>query len=122
MGTEDINDKQKLFRTEIGQRATVQRETVGTEPAAIPNRMLADLGLAIQTLPHYKLTGYRYFGSAAVHIYAHGTLHQLDLVSQAHPLILYGCPEDLAAKGLEDLIREMKAAYGKTHSKLRSGF
>jgi hypothetical protein len=122
MGNNDISDKQKIFRDSIGQKATVQREQMGQETASIPNRMLADLGLKIQDEPKNKLKSYRYMGSAAVHIYLNETLGQLDLVSQAQPLVLYRCPEDLAAKACEDLIREMKAAYGRSHGKLRSGF
>lgn len=118
----DISDKQKVFRDEIGQKATVQREQVGMEAASIPNRKLCDLGLSIQEDPHYKLSSYRYLGSAAVHIYANDVLHQLDIVSQANPLVLYRCPEDVAAKAVEDLIREMKQAYGRRAGKLRSGF
>lgn len=121
MGKEDISDKQKIFRDAIGQKATVQREQAGVEEAALINRQLADLGLRAQDMRTH-LKNYRYLGSAAVHLYVHDALLQLDMISQAHPLVLYKCPEDLAAKGIEDLIREMKQAYGKTHGKLRSGF
>lgn len=122
MGKSDINDKQKIFRDAIGQKATVRREQVGADQAAGPNRALCDLGLSIQRDPQYKLETYEYLGSAAVHIYANKTLGLLDIVSQANPLVLYRCPEDVAAKGIEDLIREVKAAFGRTHGKLRSGF
>lgn len=110
------------FRDSIGQKATVNREQVDAETAAQPNRLLVNLGLAIQQEPKHRLETYRYLGSAAVHIYAHDLLGQLDIVSQANPLVLYRCPEDLASKAMEDLIREMKAAYGRRHTKLRSGF
>lgn len=122
MGKIDISDKQKIFRDAIGQKATVQRETVGVEQAAIPNRMLCDLGLKIQENPKFKLETYTYLGSAAVHIYYNETMKQLDFVNQANPLVLYRCPEDVAAKALDDLIREVKAAFGRRHGKLRSGF
>jgi hypothetical protein len=113
MGKTDVNSKDKIFLDSIGQKATVQRETVAMEQAATPNRMLCDLGLKIQQEPKFQLTNYRYLGSAAVHIYFNDTLGQLDFVSQANPLVLYRCPESLAAKAIDDLIREMKAAYGK---------
>lgn len=122
MGKEDVSDKAKIFRDSIGQKATVQREQVGLEHASIPNRMLCDLGLHLQEEPKFKLGTYRYLGSAAVHIYFNELLQQVDIVSQANPLVLYRCPEYLAAKAVEDLVREMKAAYGKGHGKLRSGF
>lgn len=122
MGKADVNNKDKIFLDSIGQKATVQRETVGLEQAAGPNRMLCDLGLKIQQEPKFQLKTYKYLGSAAVHIYYNELLGQLDFVSQANPLVLYRCPEALAAKAIEDLIREMKAAYGKRHGRLRSGF
>lgn len=122
MGNELGSTKDKIFLDSIGQKATVQRETVGIEQAATPNRMLCDLGLKIQDEPKFQLKSYKYMGSAAVHIYYNETLGQLDFVSQANPLVLYRCPEPLAAKAIEDLIREMKAAYGKRHGRLRSGF
>ena len=118
----DISDKQKIFRDSIGQKATVQRETVGLEQASAPNRLLCDLGLKLQEEPKFKLQTYKYLGSAAVHIYLNETFKQLDFVSQANPLVLYRCPEFIAAKAVDDLIREMKAAYGRRHGKLRSGF
>jgi len=122
MGKIDITDQQKIFRDSIGQKATVQRETVGVEQSAIPNRLLCDLGLKFQADEKLKLQNYRYMGSAAVHIFYQETLKQLDFISQANPLILYRCPEDIAAKAFDDLVREMKAAYGRRHGKLRSGF
>jgi hypothetical protein len=122
MGKIDITDKQKIFRDSIGQKATVQRETVGVEQASGPNRRLCDLGLKLQEEPKFKLEHYRYLGSAAVHVYYNDTLGQLDFISQANPLVLYRCPEDVAAKAIEDLIREVKAAFGKKSGRLRSGF
>lgn len=122
MGKEDITNQQRIFRDAVGQKATVRRETASAEAAAPANRALADLGLMLQKEPKLRLERYRYLGSAAVHIYANDTLGLLDLVSQAQPLVLYRCPEDVAAKAIEDLIREMKAAYGRKHGKLRSGF
>lgn len=117
------NDHQNLkFRTDIGINATVQRETMKSEDAAGPNRRLIDLGLSFQQglIPH--LEHYRYFGSAAVHIYFNETLRQLDFISQTKPLELYHCPQPLAAKSFDDLLGEMKQMYGQRRGKLRSGF
>jgi hypothetical protein len=119
---ETASHSHMVFRDSIGQKATVQREQMGAETAAKPNRALADLGLSFQADPKNKLGAYRYLGSAAVHIYVHEVLGQIDFVSQAQPLLLYRCPENLAAKAFDDLLREMKAAYGKKHGRLRSGF
>lgn len=122
MGTIDITHQQKIFRDSIGQKATVQRETVDRDSAARPNRQLCDLGLSFQENEKLKLQHYRYLGSAAIHIYFNETLKQLDFVAQANPLVLYRCPEDVAAKAMDDLVREVKAAYGRRHGRLRSGF
>lgn len=122
MGKTELSDADKLFRTEIGQRATVKREELGAEHAELMNRRLIDLGLSIQTDPEFKLSGYQYRGSAAVHIYSHDMLNLLDFVSQSYPLQLYKCPEELASRAFDDLLRRMKLTYGKSHGKLRSGF
>jgi hypothetical protein len=121
MGKHDISNKDKVFRDSIGQKATVHRETVGTEKAAIPNRMLCDLGLSMPEADP-QLKNYKYMGSAAVHIYVNEIMNHMAFVSQANPLVLYRCPEDLASKAMEDLIREVKAAFGRKHGRLRSGF
>lgn len=121
MGKQDISDKQKIFRDSIGQKATVEREQVGVEDANPMNRKLCDLGLDAQKVRN-DLQHYRYMGSAAVHVYVNHALGHMALVSQANPLVLYRCPEDVASRALEDLIRETKAAYGRKSTKLRSGF
>lgn len=121
MGNHDISDKEKLFRTDIGQKATVHREQMGVEQANGPNRALCDLGLSIQDMDS-QMKHYKYMGSAAVHVYFNEILGHIGFVSQANPLVLYRCPEELATRAFDDLLREMKAAYGKSHGKLRSGF
>ena len=114
----DLNDKEKLFRTQIGQAATVQRKQVGAEMAAIPNRKLADLGLSINPLPD----NLDYRGSAAVHVYWNATLQQVFFISQTQPLDLYRCPEPLAQKAFDDLLKQLKTMYGHRPGRLRSGF
>ncbi len=121
MGKHEISNKTKVFRDGIGQKATVHREQVGVEKASIPNRALCDLGLSIQEMDE-QMKHYRYMGSAAVHVYFNEILGHIGFVSQANPLVLYRCPEELATRAFDDLLREMKAAYGKRQSKLRSGF
>lgn len=99
----------------------MQRETMGSEKASIPNRRLCDLGLSLNPFPdNPALATYR--GSAAVHIYYNDVLQQLFFVSQTDPLVLYKCPEPLAAKGFDDLVGTMKQMYGKRRGRLRSGF
>lgn len=121
MGKTDISDKEKIFRDSIGQKATVERETIGELDASPMNRKLCDLGLEAQKL-RQDLQHYRYMGSAATHIYWNPILEHIALVSQAQPLVLYRCPEHLAVRAVDDLIRELKKAYNKKHGKLRSGF
>lgn len=116
------NDHENLkFRTDMGIHATVQRHQMEADAATVPNRRLIDLGLSFpEVVPHLK--HYRYFGSAAVHIYFNETLRQLDFISQTRPLDLYRCPQPLAAKAFDDLVGEMKQMYGTRRGKLRSGF
>ncbi len=121
MGRNDISDKQKIFRDSIGQKATVEREQIGELDSSPMNRKLCDLGLEAQKVRN-DLQHYQYMGSAAVHVYVNPVLGHLALVSQANPLVLYRCSEEVAAKAIEDLAREMKAAYNKRTGKLRSGF
>lgn len=121
MGKHDIDDKQKIFRDSIGQKAVVAREELGAEKAQIPNRLLCDLGLKFVEIDP-QLKHYQYRGSAAVHVFANTLVNSLVFVSQADPLILYRCPEPMAAKAFDDLLRRMKATYGKSHGRLRSGF
>lgn len=121
MGKIDLSDKEKIFRDSIGQKATVERDEVGFESAATINRMLCDLGLAAQKCDQSTMK-LQYRGSAAVHIYTHEQLGLIQFVSQADPLLLYRCPEPLAARAFDDLLRRMQLTYGKVKGKLRSGF
>lgn len=122
MGQHDISDKEKTFRTQFGQSASVNRETVSAENAAKANRQLIDLGLHIQTLDNFPKAEHTYLGSAAVHVYWNETLKVVFFASQTQPLDLYRCPEPLAAKAFDDLLRTMKTMYGHRVGKLRSGF
>lgn len=114
--------KNQTFKTDMGINATVQRAQANPEVAAKPNRMLVDLGQAFQEIEEFKLKGYTYFGSAAVHIYAHELLNQLDFVSQTQALELFRCPQPLASRAFDDLLGTMKLMYGGRRPKLRSGF
>lgn len=118
MAKHRLTHQEETFRTQIGQKAVVHRETVPQDKAAIPNRKLCDLGLSLNPVPQ-NLT---YMGSAAVHIYWNDTLKQVFFISQTQPLDLYKCPELLAAKSFDDLLGTMKEMYGKKRPKLRSGF
>ena len=117
--SDDITHNGMKFRDAIGQKATIQRTTMGGSAASTPNRLLCDLGLSVHPLPN---TETKYFGSAAVHIFGHEELKQLFFISQVQPLLLYRCPEPLAAKGFDDLLNTMKEFYGHRRPKLRSGF
>jgi hypothetical protein len=117
------NDHKDLnFKTQLGITATVQRETI---EATNENRRLIELGLSFPQADDEKfhhLRHYRYFGSAAVHIYFAEAVRQLDFVSQVQPLHLYKCPQVLAAKAFDDLLGEMKKSFGHSRPRLRSGF
>lgn len=106
----------------MGIDATVKRAEASPEAASKPNRMLIDVGLHLLEDDKFLLKGYEYKGSAAVHVFTHDLLNQMDFVSQTHPLLLYRCPEVLAARAFNDLVNSMKVLYGHKRPKLRSGF
>ena len=112
------NHKDLLFRTQIGQAATVKREDVRSEQAGQANKVLCKLGLSLNPVPK----SLKYMGSAAVHIFWNDTLQQVFFISQTQPLDLYDCPEILASKAFDDLLGTMKQQYGHARPKLRSGF
>lgn len=115
------HDEQK-FLTDIGSKSTVQRQTMGVEQASVPNKNLIMLGLSFMDDEKLKLQSYKYFGSAAVHIYFNETMRQLDFIAQTQPLLLYNCPQPLAAKAFDNLVGDMKQLYGQRRGRLRSGF
>lgn len=117
----DRTHQEKIFLDNIGQKATIKRETLGGDRADIANRLLCDLGLSFAVTAKH-LEHYRYLGSAAVHIYVNDTLAQLDIITQAEPLERYRCTEVVASKACDDLIREIQKRFGRTKGKLRSGF
>mgnify|MGYP001579393858 CR=1 FL=1 len=118
MSSEYIPHKHKIFRDEIGQKATIQRTTLGEDQAAIPNRKLADLGLELNPVAQ----SLAYMGSAAMHVYWNETLKQVFFISQTQPLMLYKCPEILASKAFDDLLNTLKEQYNHRRPRLRSGF
>lgn len=122
MGKEDVSDQQKIFRDSLGQKATVQRETMSTEASFRCAQKLVGLGLAVQQEPEFKLQGFDYRGSAAIHIYTNELLSLIQYVPQVQPLFAAKCPQDLASKGIDDLIRALREAYGHRVGRLRSGF
>lgn len=121
MGKEDISDKDKVFIDAIGQKATVHREDMRTDRTIILDRMLCDVALKMQDFDE-QLKHYRYQGSAAVHIFAAPTVNHIAFGEQVGPLLLYNCPEILAAKAFDALVGKMKQVYGHKRPILRSGF
>lgn len=121
MGKHDITDKEKIFRDSIGQKATVHREDIGGDAAERHTRSLIQLGEETQKADD-QLKHYEYIGSAAVHVYVNKTLGHVGIITNAQPFIIKDCPEMLAIKAFDDLLRKLKETYGKRHGKLRSGF
>lgn len=117
MGKHDDTDAELLFKTQIGQRATIQRETVRGDKVKLCNNRLTDLGNFANPLPPGQL---EYMGSAAVHIFYNRTLEQFYAINQADTL--GKCPQVLAAKAFDDLLQTMRTYYGHKRSVLRSGF
>lgn len=121
MGKIEKTDKEKIFADSIGQKATVHREDIGGDAAERHTRGLLALGEETQAADD-QLKHYEYMGSAAVHIYVNKTLGHMGIITNAQPLIIKDCPEMIAIKAFDDLLRKMKETYGKKHGKLRSGF
>ena len=112
----DLNDKQKTFKTQLGQGPQVFREQVSSEAVEEGNKRLREIGRLLNPIPKH-LT---YRGSAAVHIFYNETLGQLYLASQTQPLL--GCDEVFAQAALRDLTGSTMEQYGHKRPKLRSGF
>jgi hypothetical protein len=121
MGQDELSDKEKIYRDQIGQKATVQREQVSMEKSERLNRALCDLGLMSAELDP-ALAHYTYFGSAAIHVWAAPTVDSQIYIPQAAPLMLYRCPMPLANSAILELERKVKEVYNLTTAKKRSGF
>lgn len=121
MGKHDITDKEKIFRDQVGQKATVHREELGGDAALRHTRALMELGEFVQE-SDMALKNYEYGGSAVVHIFLSRAIESFTCVTSAQPLIIMNCPEPIAARAFDDLLRKMKETYSKKHGKLRSGF
>lgn len=122
MGKTDLTHDQMIFRDQIGQKATVQRETMSEDASFRCTKELVRLGLTVQQEPEFKLKGFDYRGSAAVHIYTNDTLGLIQFVPQVQSFHAAKCPQDLAAKAIDDLVRALKESYGHKVKGLRSGF
>ena len=118
MGQHKDNPRAQLFKTQMGQAATIQRENVKGELMAKANLKLAHIGEEINPIAN----NLKYMGSAAVHIYWNDTLKQVFFITQAQPLVAHKCPEHLAQTATKDLIGGIMEAYGHKRPKLRSGF
>lgn len=121
MGKHDISDKAKIFRDSIGQKATVHREEIGGDFTKQHTQAMIELGEFARGADP-ALTHYEYVGSAVVHAYISRTIESVVYVSSAQPMAVLQCPEPVAAKAFDDLLRKMKETYGKKQGKLRSGF
>lgn len=106
----------KKFNTDIGQKATVQRQDFANELSTKANAALRGIGESVNPVAG-SLT---YMGSAAVHIYQSEMLGQIFFMSQAQTL--GQTDEALASKALNDLRGAMQEHYGRKRQILRSGF
>lgn len=116
MGQHHDNDQAKLFKTQLGQGATVQRSTEKGEGPAKANFLLREIGNAVNPLPD----NLEYQGSAAVHIFYNRTLEQAFFVNQVRTLD--NTNELLAQAATKDLIGTIMEFFGKKRPKMRSGF
>jgi len=113
----DLNDKQAAqFNTEIGQKASINRETDKSEVALYANRKLRELGDEINPLPE----SLRYLGSTAIHIYQTEMLKEIFFVSQTETM--QDVHELTASKAFETLRSDLEVTYGRARRVRRSGF
>lgn len=121
MGNEDLSNQQKIFRDQIGQKASVERWDLPKEKTELLNRQLCDLGLKWADADDV-VKNMTYYGSAAIHVYASDILKLQLFIPQAAPLVLYKCPMPMANAAMQELDRKMRQVYGMSKGKLRSGF
>lgn len=116
MGQHHVNDKAKLFKTQIGSQSTIERSKESSELGSQSNKKLNEIGEGLNPIPK----NLEYLGSAAFHIYYNKTLEQAFFVNQR--VTLHKCPELLAHAAVKDLIGGIMEYFGKRRPKLRSGF
>jgi hypothetical protein len=117
----DISDKEKIFRDQIGQKATVERHDIPKEKTERLNRMLCDLGLAMVEVDPV-LKHFSYQGSAAIHVFTSEILASQIYLPQVQPFALYRCPQPVANAAIQELDRKARELYGFKKGKLRSGW
>lgn len=115
MGQHKDNDRVKLFKTQIGIDATVERTKERGESQERANAKLRELGEELNPMP----AGMKYMGSAAMHVYYNETLKQIMMVDQ-YPL--KDCPEHLGRVATKNFIGTLMEYFGMRRPKLRSGF
>lgn len=118
MGKIYKSDKRKLFDTQIGQRATVQRTLENGSHIREANEQLNKIGEALNPITSNK--SLKYYGSFAGHIYYNETMKQIFVVSQVNTL--KQCPESLAQAATKDTVGAVIEFFGRKRPKLRSGF
>lgn len=121
MGKIEKTNKEKIFLDSIGQKATVHREEFSGDVTLRHTQALMELGEFARNIDP-ALQHYEYAGSAVVHVFLSRTIESVNYVSSAQPLVIMNCPEPVASKAFDDLLRKMKETYGKRSSRLRSGF
>lgn len=111
------DDKLKLFRAQRDVSSTVEREKITDERSDVGNRRLDELGQWLN-----PISGMKYMGSAAVHVYWNDTLGHCAFITQASGLRSHECPEPLAQSAMTDLMGTTMEMYGHKRPRKRSGF
>lgn len=97
----------------------VQRSAEKNELSGKMNEDLAKIG---EEVGAKEYNGYKYVGSAAVHIYYNETFGHMGLCCQADGLIAHKCPELVAQAGMTDLMGTVMEKYGHRRPKNRNNF
>lgn len=111
-----LSHQEQTFQTQLGQSATVQRETVKGDHVERANFKLRALGEEMNPVPQ----NLEYKGSAALHVFYNTTLKQMFVITQT--ATLQGCPELVALAAVKDMNGAIMELFGHRRPKMRSNF
>ena len=117
-----LNDhKKKIYKDEMGQKATVHREDTKGPTPALGNKKLREIGELFRPMIGNDNQDYEYVGSAAVHVYRWGEVFKtIDYATQT--VTITEAPEHIASSALDALRKDLQATYGRNPQTLRSGW
>jgi len=106
------------YNDQVGQKATVERQSYSGEGAEYHIQNLKRIGQEIQQAEP-KLKDFNHVGSIAVHYYVTPVLKHMTFVSQTG---LIDVSELICQSGITDLRNACLSFYGRNQQRKRSGF